>query len=123
MPESPLRDGEILVVVTLSGAGEFSFHVRSDWRSIAEPRDLEYLESLCRDFKVRAYLAPETLFEQLSSMAVGPLDTCGPVRPWQMIHCSGACLAALPSSSDLYQPVSLNEDKRRRTRSALDRDR
>lgn len=47
--------------------------VRPDWRSIVQAEDLEYMDSLLRDFLNRADEQPAALFKQLSSLGVGPL--------------------------------------------------
>jgi hypothetical protein len=43
--------------------------------TIVRDNDLAYIESLFKDFLERAKLNPEALFNQLSSLGVGPLVT------------------------------------------------
>jgi hypothetical protein len=49
--------------------------VHPEWRRIVEGEDIDYLESLFKDFVERAKLHPETLFKQISSLAVGSIVT------------------------------------------------
>ena len=49
--------------------------VHPGWRQIVKAQDLDYIESLLKDFPERAALHPGDLFAQLSSLAVGPLIT------------------------------------------------
>jgi hypothetical protein len=57
------------------GKGCLRFRVSPDWRSIVQPEDLEYMDSLLRDFLERAKEQPAALFKHLSSLGVGPLVT------------------------------------------------
>ena len=63
------------MLATLSETGEFNLQVRRAWRSIVEPRDLDYMELLCRDLKESIHSDPVALFKQLSFLAVGALVT------------------------------------------------
>jgi hypothetical protein len=56
-------------------SGSLHFLVDPGWRSIVRVLDVEYIESLLRDFLERAKERPAALFEQLSSLSVGPLVT------------------------------------------------
>ena len=47
--------------------------VQGDWRTIIQAEDVEYVESLLRDFRERVELDSDALFRQLSSLGVGPL--------------------------------------------------
>jgi hypothetical protein len=49
--------------------------VHPEWRKIILSEDIDYIDSLLRDFLERAKLHPEALFKQLSSLGVGPLVT------------------------------------------------
>jgi len=55
--------------------GGLCFLVRPDWRSAVQPEDVNYITNLFRDFPERADEQAAALFEQLSSLAVGPLVT------------------------------------------------
>jgi hypothetical protein len=56
-------------------SGGLRFLVDPGWRSVVPVLDVEYIESVLRDFLERAKDHPAGLFEQLSSLAVGPLVT------------------------------------------------
>jgi len=55
--------------------GNLRFRVHPKWRAIVQSEDLVYLQSLLQDFRERANLDPASLYEQLSSLGVGPLTT------------------------------------------------
>jgi len=58
-----------------AASGSLRFLVDPGWRSVVCARDLEYIGSLLHDFLGRAKEEPAALFEQLSSIGVGPLVT------------------------------------------------
>jgi len=64
-----------IVLVLKDARGDLRFLVDPGWRAVVQEEDREYLESLLGDFLERAKEQPETLFEQLSSLEVGPLVT------------------------------------------------
>jgi hypothetical protein len=49
--------------------------VNPDWRQFVVQEDFEYIETLLPDIRQRAERHPEALFEQLCSLAAGPLTT------------------------------------------------
>jgi hypothetical protein len=53
--------------------GGLQFLVHPELRKHVQADDLAYIESLLRDFARRAKLHPDALFQQLCSLAVGPL--------------------------------------------------
>jgi hypothetical protein len=55
--------------------GGLRFLVDPGWRAVVRAEDVEYTESLLSDFLDRAKEQPATLFNQLSSLEVGPLVT------------------------------------------------
>jgi hypothetical protein len=55
--------------------GGLRFLVDPYWSTVVGFVDVEYIESLLRDFVERAMERPSALFKQLSSLAVGPLVT------------------------------------------------
>jgi hypothetical protein len=63
----------LLVVEYLNGSIRFLVH--PEWRAIVQAEDLDYIESLLRDFAERAEQDRQTLFKQLSFLGVGPLVT------------------------------------------------
>lgn len=66
-----------VLLVLRNQEGELRFFVRSGWLRVVSDADLDYLESLFRDFLERAKSSPDALFKQLSSLGVGPLTTEG----------------------------------------------
>jgi hypothetical protein len=61
--------------VLKDGAGRLHFLIDPGWRAIVQAKDVKYIESLFTDFLERAKERPTVLFEQLSTLAVGPLVT------------------------------------------------
>jgi hypothetical protein len=55
--------------------GGLRFLVHPDWRSHIQLEDVNYINDILRDFLERAEEQPKALFEQLSSLGVGPLVT------------------------------------------------
>ena len=55
--------------------GSLSFLVHPELQKVVREEDLSYIESLLGDFLERAKLHPADLFNQLSSLGVGPLVT------------------------------------------------
>lgn len=51
------------------------FLVGRNWRALVEEEDVNFIESLMRDFQERAKMHPKELFKQVSSLGVGPLVT------------------------------------------------
>jgi hypothetical protein len=58
-----------------NGEGNLRFLVHPELHTVVKDNDLSYLESLFKDFLERAKLNPASLFNQLSSLGVGPLVT------------------------------------------------
>lgn len=67
------RVSSIILLVLEDTKGRLHFLVHPDWRSVVEPEDSNYIESLLDDFLERAEDQPAPLFTQLSSLGVGPL--------------------------------------------------
>jgi predicted NAD/FAD-binding protein len=65
----------IILLVLMDEKGTLSFHVHPDWRSVVQPEDSKYMESILDDFLERAKEQPTPLFKQLCSLGVGPLVT------------------------------------------------
>ena len=65
----------IIMLVLEDEQGKLRFLVQPQWREMVSGKDLSYLDSLFKDFIVRAKLHPAALFQQLSSLGVGPLVT------------------------------------------------
>jgi hypothetical protein len=53
--------------------GSIRFFIHPELRTIVEGKDLAYIEALLLDLPERAKQRPAELFEQISSLAVGPL--------------------------------------------------
>lgn len=71
----PIRNQAILLVAILDSYGHLSILLNPEWRYIVASQDLEYLEALLEDLKVRVGSDARGLFVQLSSLNVGPLVT------------------------------------------------
>ncbi len=65
----------IIVLLIRFEIGGLRIFSRQDWPSLVQHKDLEYIRDLLADFKERARSSPEALFEQVSSLSVGPLVT------------------------------------------------
>jgi len=65
----------VILLVLRDEEGDLRFLVHPELRNIVQEEDSTYVESLLRDFQVRAQLHPDALFEQISSLSVGPLVT------------------------------------------------
>ena len=87
------HDGTVIIIAVASEKGALHLRVRPDWRSIVHASDQEYFASLLGDCKDRAATDPAALFEQMSSLGVGPLVT----------HETGRSLAAHPELMDRYR--------------------
>jgi hypothetical protein len=69
------RATPIFLIVFKAASGSLHFLIDPGWRSVVCARDLEYIGSLLHDFLGRAKEEPAALFEQLSSLGIGPLVT------------------------------------------------
>jgi len=69
------RTASVILLVLRDEEGDLRFLVHPELRNIVQEEDSTYVESLLRDFLVRAELHPDALFEQISSLSVGPLVT------------------------------------------------
>jgi predicted NAD/FAD-binding protein len=69
------RVAPVILFVFEDEKGSLHFLVHPDWRSVVQPEDSKYIESLLNDFLERAKEQPAPLFKQLSSLGVGPLVT------------------------------------------------
>lgn len=65
----------VILHVLKDDKGNLRFFVRRDWCTLVEEEDIDYIESLLRDFLECAKLRPEKIFKQLFSVGVGPLVT------------------------------------------------
>jgi hypothetical protein len=64
-----------VLLVLKNEEGGLRFLVHPDWRRMVRGKDMGYFESLFRDLLDRARLHPDTLFDHLCSLEVGPLAT------------------------------------------------
>lgn len=69
------EDASIIAIATLNEDSQLTVAVAPDWRAFVEHEDAKYIQSLLEDISERSKLSPEALFEQLSSLNVGPLVT------------------------------------------------
>ena len=65
----------VILLVLRDEGGSLHFLVHPEFRTLVPPEQLDYFETLLRDFAERAKVDPEALFKQLSSLGVGPLVT------------------------------------------------
>lgn len=65
----------MVLLVLKDAGGNLIFRVEPEWRKIVQIADLDYFESLLLDLPQRAQSHPDDLFEQISSLSVGPLIT------------------------------------------------
>jgi hypothetical protein len=65
----------VILLVLKDGEGNLQFLLHPELHSIVQEEDLEYIQSLLRDFLERAKREPAALFNQLSSLGVGSLVT------------------------------------------------
>lgn len=85
------KAASILLIVLEDAKKGLRFLVHPEWRSTILANDVDYVDSLLRDFLERAKVHPETLFKQLSSLGVGPLVT----------HATGTSISDHPTLSEL----------------------
>jgi hypothetical protein len=69
------RSASLILIVLEDADGSLHFLIHPEWRRIVQTDELDYFQSLLRDFSERAELHPRDLMNQLSSLAVGPLVT------------------------------------------------
>lgn len=62
-----------ILLVLENANGHLSFFVHPEWRSLVRLEDVNFISELLMDFLERADEQPKALFEQLSSLGVGPL--------------------------------------------------
>jgi hypothetical protein len=70
-----LPRGEILLIAIQDSDGDLHFFVPRDLQTIVAAPDLSYVNALFTDLHQRAYGEGDALFEQLTSLSVGPLTT------------------------------------------------
>ena len=69
------HEASVIVLALRAEGGFLHLLVHPDWRGIVQPIDHEYIAALLDDFRERARLEPAALFEQISSLGVGPIVT------------------------------------------------
>ena len=84
---------QILLIVTMTEAGEMSLLQNPEWKNIVQPLDHSYFSDIWADFDVRAKTDPEALFKQVTSLSVGPL----------IAYISGTSLWSRPELQSLSQ--------------------
>jgi hypothetical protein len=85
------KAASILLFVLEDAKEGLRFLVHPEWRRIILSEDVDYIDSLLRDFVERAKLHPGALFKHLSSLGVGPLVT----------HVTGKSVSDDPALSEL----------------------
>jgi hypothetical protein len=64
------------LVALESPGGELGLFIRPDWESFVPVVDHQFIQSLLVDLKDRLSYEPSAVFEQLSTLDLGPLVTC-----------------------------------------------
>jgi hypothetical protein len=64
-----------IFMLVLDGRTDLHLFLNPNWRSFVQAEDLEYIELFIEDVRQRAQQFPKQLFDQLSSLALGPLVT------------------------------------------------
>jgi hypothetical protein len=72
---STLGGDEPILLAHLSSDIGLSLFISSRWREIVAHEHLDYLRSLLEDFALREKSDPGGLFQQITSLEVGPLVT------------------------------------------------
>src|SRR5947209_1968969 len=67
------RADEVLLLARFRNEAHLEIRVRNDWKSVADPEDHSYISDLLFDLELRAKTAPAELFDQISTLSVGPL--------------------------------------------------
>jgi hypothetical protein len=62
-------------LIVVDGRDGLHFFLNPAWREFVLETDVEYIELIIRDFHDRALQSPRQLFDQLSSLSLGPLVT------------------------------------------------
>ena len=69
------RFRQVVLLVLRDREGNLRFLVHPELQTLVQEEDLPYIQSLLKDFLVRAKREPAALFKQLSSLGVGSLVT------------------------------------------------
>jgi hypothetical protein len=64
---------QVLLIAVFDGNDSLSLFVNPAWRQVVSPNHLDYTMALFVDLVQRSHSYPEDLFQQLSSIHVGPL--------------------------------------------------
>lgn len=65
--------GQVLLIAVFDGSDSLSLFANPAWRQVVSPNHLDYTMALFVDLVQRSHSYPEDLFQQLSSLHVGPL--------------------------------------------------
>lgn len=65
----------LIACVLLDDTGQLQILVHPRMREIVTPEDWNYVDSLFKDFRIRARSDESSLFKQISSLNFGPLVT------------------------------------------------
>jgi hypothetical protein len=90
-PSTPSDIESVILFAIKSESGAVSLLLHPQWQRIVQDPDLPYFAGLIEDFRARAKLQPDALFQHLCSLSVGPL----------IVHQSGTVLAEDPKLSEL----------------------
>jgi hypothetical protein len=73
--ETPTNSSAPVFMLVLESGKSLNFFLSPKWRNFVQAEDLEYVELFIEDVQQRAPGLPKQLFDQLSSLSLGPLVT------------------------------------------------
>lgn len=72
---APANSPAPVFMLVLDGGTDLRFFLNPDWRNFVQAEDVEYVELFISDMQTRARQFPRQLFDQISSLSLGPLVT------------------------------------------------
>lgn len=89
---TPAESAAPAFMLVLEAGSALRFLLNPDWPGFVKAEDVEYVELFISDVRMRALQFPRQLFEQLSSLSLGPLVT----------RATGSDFSRLPAFDNLY---------------------
>jgi hypothetical protein len=72
---TPAESAAPVFMLVLDGGKDLRLFLNPGWRDFVRAEDAEYIELFLSDVQMRARQLPQQLFDQLSSLSLGPLVT------------------------------------------------